>query len=165
MAEAVECSPPDFVHLVVARFGNLTSGDVGALRRALTAAGPAWRTPTVRIAGSTILESSGSHSIAVTLAGEVDDLASIAGDVKSCAQRLGLFLDRRDFTPSIAVAPLADATPGPSGLAALAALADFEGEAWTADHISVMRNVSDSAPPQASRASRWARDRHCAWHP
>ncbi len=142
------CSPPEFIHLVVARFGNLTSGDVEALRRALTTAGPTWPSPTVRIAGSTILESSGSHSIAVTLKGEVDELADLARNVKSSAQRLGLFLDRRDFTPAIAVAPLADATPGPSGQAALAALGDFEGEDWTADHISMMRNVSDSAPPQ-----------------
>ena len=142
------CLPPEFVHLVVARFGNLTSGDVEALRRALTEAGPTWPSPTVRIAGSTILESSGSHSIAVTLTGEVDDLAGIARDVKSSAQRLGLFLDRRDFTPAIAVAPLADATPGPSGLAALGPSPTSREKPWTADHISVMRTVSDTAPPQ-----------------
>lgn len=141
--------PADKVVLTVARFGNLTNPDAHRLTDALLAAAVEWARPTVRVGGASLWETSRIDQLGLDLSGDVDTLAQIARDVRSTAQALGLFLDRRDFRPSMAIAPLpvageVDARPTVEAVAQ--AMSGYAGEPWTVDHLSLLRQATDTSP-------------------
>lgn len=140
--------PLERIHVNLARFGNLTTPDAVALAAALVAEGVGWPALTLRLDGAMVLETSRTRAIALNLQGDLDDLARMSRGVKGAAERRGLFLDRRDFRAVLPLAPLTDPVPGPDGQAALDALAGFEGESWTATHLVLLGEHSDTAPYQ-----------------
>ncbi len=69
--------------------------------------------------------------------------------MRATAQALGLFLDRRDFRPTMAVAPLpvaGEVDAGPTVEAVAQAMAGYRGEPWTVEHLSLLRQATDTSP-------------------
>lgn len=153
--------PADRVVLAVARFGNLTTPDANRLTAALVEAATDWPQPTVRIAGASLWPTSRTDQLALDLAGDVDALNDIARDVRATVQRLGLFLDRRDFRPSLAVAPVPEGAGEEQASEVAAALAQSPAESFTVSHLSLLREATETSPlleharvPLSSRAAR-----------
>lgn len=145
-APRVEVLPADRVVLAVARFGNLTTPDANRLTAALAAAATQWPQPTVHVAGASLWASSRIDQLALDLAGDVDVLNDIARDVRATVQRLGLFLDRRDFRPSLAVAPAPEGSGEQQAADVAAALAGSTAESFTVTHLSLLRQATETSP-------------------
>ncbi|GAA1878121.1 2'-5' RNA ligase family protein [Lapillicoccus jejuensis] len=145
-APPIEVLPADRVVLTVARFGNLTTPDAHRLTSALVEAATDWSTPTVRIAGASVWESSRIPQLALDLSGDLDGLHGIARDVRATVQGLGLFLDRRDFRPSLPVAPLPEGGADDEVAAVAAAVAGEVGEPFTVTHLSLLRQATETSP-------------------
>lgn len=142
----LEVLPADRVVLTVARFGNLTTPDANRLTAALVDAATDWPRPTVRIAGASLWAPSRIDHLALDLSGDLDVLHAIARDVRDTVQRLGLFLDRRDFRPSLAVAPVPEGGGEGEAAAVAAAVSAAPSEPFTVTHLSLLRQATETSP-------------------
>ncbi|WP_457109660.1 2'-5' RNA ligase family protein [Marmoricola sp. URHA0025 HA25] len=126
----LEHVPVDVMRLPITGFGNLTTNDANRLVTVLKEAAAGWAAPSVRFAGGTALDFPDDWSVWAKVDGDVDALMTAARGVPQVVERLGYFLDRRQFRPMLSVATVTTATTGPYLEAVVAALDAFRGEEW-----------------------------------
>jgi 2'-5' RNA ligase len=157
VADAVPASAPGIVpsaaghlNLPIAALGSVTMGDAIRVTAALKDAASLWPAPTVCFAGATVHEFPKSRAIVLSMEGAVDELLWIARETTHCLQRRGFHFDRRKFVPLLSVATIRDSATGAEVMACLDALAGFRGEAWTVDHVSLVKRTWDTTSPETS---------------
>jgi RNA 2',3'-cyclic 3'-phosphodiesterase len=128
----------DLWHLRLAYFGNLDLKQSTTIRETLQQIGSYSPPLGLRIAGIEALPGEErAESLGFGLAGDLDDLWSLAKAIPSMVQRHGLFLDRRSFRADVTVA---HGSRGPfDARAATSALADYRGVPWTAHEMQLVR--------------------------
>jgi 2'-5' RNA ligase len=129
----------DTMHLRLAGFGNVSQADSRRLLAALRAEAATWAPATVQVAGGAALEFPGDESVWATLEGDVDALLSIGRAVPQVVQRLGHFVDRRQFRPWLSVATITPETTAPYLEQVVALLQAHRSAPWTVDALSVLR--------------------------
>jgi 2'-5' RNA ligase len=143
-----ELTVPDLAQMYVplTGFGNVTLGDSVQLSKALRTEAQTWQRPTVRLAGGTALEFRGDESVWAKIIGDMDALQTVGRSVPQVVQRLGFFVDRRQFRPWISVGTITGATTAPYLQSVVDALEGFEGQAWTIESISLMKRLPEEGP-------------------
>jgi len=130
--------------LKLAYFGNLGLEESRTVRETLTKVGSYCRPLELRVVGAEALpDEARAEQLMVGLAGDIDDLWSLATAIPSMVQPHGLFLDRRSFRASIV---LAREVRGPfDARAVVSRLVGFEGAPWVATEMRVVRWVPGGA--------------------
>lgn len=131
------------MYLPITGFGNVTLGDSVQLTKALRAEAATWERPTVHIAGGTALEFTGDESVWAKIEGDVEALKTIGRGVPQVVQRLGFFVDRRQFRPWLSVGTITDTTTAPYLQSLVDALGSFESRSWTIESISLMKGLPE----------------------
>ena len=134
------------MYIPLTGFGNVTLGDSVQLSKALRTEALSWERPTVRLAGGTALEFRGDESVWAKITGDLDALGTIGRGVPQVVQRLGFFVDRRQFRPWISVGTITDTTTAPFLQSVVDALEGFEGQTWTIESISLMKRLPEEGP-------------------
>lgn len=134
----------DRMYLPITHFGNVTLGDSVKLAKALRAEVATWRRPEVAFAGGAALEFPGDDSVWAKLEGEIDDLMTIGRGVPLLVQRLGFFVDRRQFRPWLSVGTITDETTASHLQRVVDALDAFRGQSWTVEAVSLMKRPPDA---------------------
>lgn len=134
------------MHIPITTFGHLTRTDTVRLADELRETAATWSGPTMRFSGGKALEWPGDKSVWVRLDGDLKGLQVIAKGVTTVAQRLSLFVDRRQFRPWLAVGTINDLTTAPYLEQLVAALESFEGTSWTQGTVSLMKGQPEGAP-------------------
>jgi RNA 2',3'-cyclic 3'-phosphodiesterase len=127
-------------------FGNVTFGDSVQLSKALRNEAQTWERPTVQLAGGTALEFRGDESVWAKITGDLDALGTIGRGVPQVVQRLGFFVDRRQFRPWISVGTITESTTAPFLQSVVDALEAFQGQTWTIESISLMKRLPEEGP-------------------
>lgn len=136
--------PPDRMSLPLAGFGNVTGGDIARLTEALHTATFGKEPASVRLSGGTALEFPSDRCVWAKLAGDVAAVTAMAREVNQVVERLGFYVDRRQYRPWLAVATINDETTADHLQAVIDALDAFEGEPWTVDYVSLARTSYDA---------------------
>ena len=126
-------------------FGYLASGDARRLAEVVGSALEELAAPTVRIHGGSALVDDDDRCVWAELTGDEDMLSAlgaIARRVVSAVEPLGLFRDRRQFKPRLAVATITDATTVDHLETVLAALAAYTSEPWALDEVALFQRGS-----------------------
>ena len=127
------------MYIPITGFGNVTLGDSVKLAKALRTEAASWRRPEVAFTGGAALEFKGDESVWAKLDGDIDDLKTIGRGVPHVVQRLGFFVDRRQFRPWLSVGTITDDTTAPYLESVVAALDGFRGRSWTVEAVSLMK--------------------------
>jgi 2'-5' RNA ligase len=151
--DMLEHVPVERLQLPITGFGNLTTNDAHRVADAIATAAADWQAPALRFAGGTALDFPGDWAVWARLAGDVDEVSSVARAVTQSVEGLGFFVDRRQFRPMMSVATVTRATTGPYLEALVAALEAFEGETWTAE-ISLTKETFIGGTPQMTEFER-----------
>ena len=151
----LEHVPPELMRLPITGFGNLTSRDVERLVASVREAAAGWVVPRVRFSGGAALDFPGDWSVWAKVDGDVEGLMTLTRAVPQSVERLGFFLDRRQFRPMLSVATVTTATTGPFLEAVVAALDAFRGEEWTPE-ISLTTEIFLNGRPETSEFERIA---------
>ena len=80
----------------------------------LRAEAATWSRPSLTFAGGAALEFPGDESVWVKIDGDVEALKTIGRGVPQAVQRVGYFVDRRQFRPWLSVGTITDATRLPT---------------------------------------------------
>lgn len=139
----------DTMYIPITGFGNVTLGDSVKLAKALRLEVASWRRPEVAFAGGAALEFKGDESVWAKLDGDIDDLKTVGRGVPHVVQRLGFFVDRRQFRPWLSVGTITDDSTAPYLESVVAALDGFRGRTWTVEAVSLMRRPADTTDPEA----------------
>jgi RNA 2',3'-cyclic 3'-phosphodiesterase len=140
-------APPERMQLPITHFGNVTQGDSIKLAEALRAEAATWSRPQVHFAGAAALEWPGDQSVWAKLEGDLDDLMTIGRGVPHVVQRLGFFVDRRQFRPWLSVGTITDSTTAPYLERLVEVLDTFRGQDWTVESVSLMERLPTTAGP------------------
>jgi 2'-5' RNA ligase len=135
------------MYLPITHFGNVTQGDAVQLANALRADVATWRRPRVHFSGGGALEWPGDESVWAKLAGDIDGLMTIGRGVPLVVQRLGFFVDRRQFRPWLSVGTITSATSAPYLERLVEGLESFRGQDWTVDAVSLMQRLPEAEGP------------------
>ena len=138
-------SPLDRMQLPITHFGNVTRGDAVKLAEALRAEAATWRRPQVHFAGAAALEWPGDQSVWAKLDGDLDELMVIGRGVPHVVQRLGFFVDRRQFRPWLSVGTITDSTTAPYLERLVKTLESFRGQEWTVESVALMERIPTSS--------------------
>ena len=149
----LEHVPVDLMLMPITGFGNLTTNDAHRLVEAVKEAAAGWAAPTVRFAGGTALDFPGDWSVWAKLEGDVEELMAVGRGVPQSVERLGFFVDRRQFRPMLSVATVTPATTGPFLEQLVGALDAFRGDEWTAE-ISLTKETFVDGRPVMSELER-----------
>jgi 2'-5' RNA ligase len=143
-----ELTVPDLAQMYVplTGFGNVTLGDSVQLSKALRNEALTWERPTVRLSGGTALEFRGDESVWAKIIGDLDALQAVGRNVPQVVQRLGFFVDRRQFRPWLSVGTITGSTTAPYLQSVVDALEGFEGQPWTIESISLMKRLPEEGP-------------------
>lgn len=139
--EQLEAITPEHMHIPITYFGNLTLGDSITLTDALRAEVATWRRPELRFAGGTALEWPGDETVWTKLDGDVEDLLTIGRGIPPVAQRMQLFVDRRQFRPWMSVGTITDKTTAPYLEDLVARLDRFKGRSWVQETVTLLKGV------------------------
>ena len=142
---AFEPIPAWRLSIPIAAFGNVAMGDAIRVAESLKEEAEHWATPVVRFVGATLSEVADRRLVAVTLDGEVAELALVARAVTQCVQRRGFRFDRRVFQPQLEVATIGESATGGQVMGFLNALEGFSGQPWIVDHVSLLKRSFDTA--------------------
>lgn len=146
--EQLDAIRPQHMHIPITYFGNLTLGDSIALADALRAEVATWRQPELRFTGGTALEWPGDESVWTKLDGDIEDLLTIGRGIPVVAQRMQLFVDRRQFRPWLSVGTITDKTTAPYLEDLVARLDRFKGRTWVQESVTLLKGVPhDSETP------------------
>jgi RNA 2',3'-cyclic 3'-phosphodiesterase len=135
------------MYLPITHFGNVTLGDSVQLADALRADVATWSRPEVHFSGGAALEWPGDESVWAKLDGDVDALMTIGRGVPLVVQRLGFFVDRRQFRPWLSVGTITAATTAPYLEQLVGALETFRGQDWTVESVSLMKRLPEAEGP------------------
>ena len=136
------------MYLPLTGFGNVTLGDSVKLASVLRNEAATWQRTELVFAGGAALEFAGDECVWVKIEGDVDGLKTIGRGVPQAVQRVGYFVDRRQFRPWLSVGSITDQTTAPYLERLVAALDDFRGEPWTADAVCLMKWLPDAEREQ-----------------
>jgi hypothetical protein len=124
----------------LAAFGNLALPDLTIVRDALAEIGGYCPPLALRLAGAEARPTvERANEVGVGIAGDVDELWSLARAVPPMVKRHGLLLDRRGFHPDIPVVLAARASFHAGAL--LAALHGYSGPEWVATEMRLVRLI------------------------
>jgi RNA 2',3'-cyclic 3'-phosphodiesterase len=137
------------MYIPVTNFGNVTLADGRALEESLRREAATWTAPKLAFGGGTALEWRGDQSVWAKLDGDLDQLQQIGRSVPTVVQRLGFFVDRRQFRPWLSVGTITDDSTAPYLESVVAALDGFRGRTWTVEVVSLMRRPADTTDPEA----------------
>jgi len=157
---AFELIPAGRLTFPIAGFGNVAMGDAIRVAESLKEEAEQWTTPTVRFAGATVHEFTDRRSVVLTLEGEVAELQDVARAVTQCVQRRGFRFDRRKFQPVLEVAVISETATAGQVLSFLNGLEGFRGDAWTIDHVSLLKRSFDTATMESMEYLRIPLGRH-----
>jgi RNA 2',3'-cyclic 3'-phosphodiesterase len=133
--------PVSDMYIPVTNFGNVTLADGRALQDELRREAATWAAPKLAFGGGTALEWRGDQSVWAKLEGDLDQLQQIGRNVPTVVQRLGFFVDRRQFRPWLAVGTITDHTTAPYLERLVGALEGFRGQTWQLEHVCVVRRL------------------------
>ena len=139
--EQLDAIKAQHMHIPITYFGNLTLGDSIALADALRTEVATWRRPELRFAGGTALEWQGDESVWTKLEGDVEDLLTIGRGIPPVAQKMQLFVDRRQFRPWLSVGTITDKTTAPYLEELVARLDRFKGRTWVQESVTLLKGV------------------------
>lgn len=142
------------MHLPLTAFGNVAAGDVTRLVAAIGAQAATWPSPTVHFTGGTALESPGDLNVWAMLAGELDDLRIIGAGVPAAVRPLGFLVDRRQFRTWMSVGTITELTTASFLEEVVARLDLYRSDAWTIEHISVVRRPAAGGAPELEEIGR-----------
>jgi hypothetical protein len=129
---------PGAAHVRLAKFGNVTSTDAGALADALAASAGAWPMPVVYVT-HLVVGTTYPFEVSARLEGDLDALRGLHRGVNEVAQSQGFFLDRRSFRSELVLGTVQTADYGSS-----VPLAGIEvpcrGPYWSPTHVTVLRS-------------------------
>jgi RNA 2',3'-cyclic 3'-phosphodiesterase len=145
---------PARMYLPLTGFGNVTLGDSVKLISVLRAEAATWPRPSLTFAGGAALEFPGDESVWVKIDGDVEALKTIGRGVPQAVQRVGYFVDRRQFRPWLSVGTITDTTSAPYLERLVAALDEFRGDWWTAEAVSVMKWLPESGREEYEEMER-----------
>jgi 2'-5' RNA ligase len=151
----LEHVPVERLNMPITGFGNLTSSDAHRLVGVLREAAAGWVVPVVRFAGGAALDFPGDWSVWAKVEGDVDELMTVTRAVPQSVERLGFFLDRRQFRPMLSVATVTPATTGPFLEEVVGALDAFRGDEW-APEISLTTETFVNGRPETTEFERIA---------
>jgi 2'-5' RNA ligase len=134
------------MYLPITGFGNVALGDSVQLANALRAEAATWQSPTLHFAGGAALEFPGDESVWAKLAGDLDALTVIGRGVPQIVQRLGFFVDRRQFRPWLSVGTITDRTTAPYLERVVEKLEKYRGRSWTVESVSLMKRLTEVGP-------------------
>jgi 2'-5' RNA ligase len=77
------------------------------------------------------------------LDGDLDALNVIGRGVPQIVQRLGFFVDRRQFRPWLSVGTITDHTTAPYLERVVERLESYDGRPWTVESVSLMKRVTE----------------------
>lgn len=128
---------PEEMHVLLARFGNLTPDQIPTLADVLADGLAGTPVATVGFEPPRLLE---TGDVVVPLNGEVDVVTGVARAVPKIAERQRLYVDRRVFRPEIVVARV-DPAGGRPLLAERVTLAGarWASDLWLAEGVSLLR--------------------------
>jgi len=149
----LEHVPVDRMVVPITGFGNLTRHDAHRVADAITAEAAGWPPATVSFAGGTALDFPGDWSVWARVAGDVEAFSAAARSVVQCVERLGFFVDRRQYRPMLSVATVTPATTGPYLQSVVDALDAFRGEEWVAA-ISLTNQTFVNGTPAMTEFAR-----------
>jgi hypothetical protein len=149
----LEHVPVERMQLPITGFGNLTTHDAHRLVDAVREAAAGWTPPVVRFAGGTALDFPGDWSVWAKLEGDVDELMTVSRGVPQSVERLGYFVDRRQFRPMMSVATVTAATTGPFLEELVGALDAFRGDEWAVE-ISLTKEIFVEGRPETTELER-----------
>ena len=143
--ETDELTVPDIeqMYLPISGFGNVTLGDSVQLTKALRDEALTWPRPTLHFAGGTALEFKGDESVWAKLDGDVEALQAVGRGIPQVVQRLGFFVDRRQFRPWLSLGTITENTTAPFLQNVVDALEAHRGQPWTVEHVSLMKRVPE----------------------
>lgn len=137
-ASEFEHVPADLLHIPIASFGNVSSGDAVKLADALAREAANWVPVELRFAGGTALEWPGDESVWAKLDGDLEHLSMIGRSIPQVVLRLGYLVDRRKFRTWVSVGQITDSTT-PEFLQGLVdALEAYSGPAWTSHELCLL---------------------------
>ncbi|HET7386432.1 MAG TPA: hypothetical protein VFJ19_07180 [Nocardioidaceae bacterium] len=139
MGHELDAVPPDEMHLPITNFGNVALAETRSLTRALQADVATWAPVSLQFAGGAALEWRGDESVWAKLDGDVDGLGVIGRGIPRSVQRLGFFVDRRQFRPWLAVGTITDHTTAPYLQRLVDGLNAFAGQTWKLTEVLLMR--------------------------
>jgi RNA 2',3'-cyclic 3'-phosphodiesterase len=144
-SSSVELEIPDLdaMYLPITGFGNVTLGDSVQLANALRQEAAGWQRPTLHFAGGAALEFPKDESVWAKLDGDLDALNVIGRGVPQIVQRLGFFVDRRQFRPWLSVGTITDHTTAPYLERVVERLESYDGRPWTVESVSLMKRVTE----------------------
>jgi len=140
----LDVAPVEQWYFPLTSFGNVTLGDSRRLADAMRTEAGAWPQPELHFAGGTALEWRGDDSVWAKLEGDLDALGTIGRGVPQIVQRLGFFVDRRQFRPWLAVGTITPATTAPYLEKVVAALSAYRSPSFVVDSISLMKRLPDA---------------------
>jgi len=140
----LDVAPVEEWYLPLTSFGNVTLGDSRRLADAMRTEAGGWAQPELHFAGGTALEWRGDDSVWAKLEGDLDALGTIGKGVPQIVQRLGFFVDRRQFRPWLAVGTITPATTAPYLEKVVAALTAYRSRSFVVDSISLMKRLPDA---------------------
>ena len=149
----LEHVPVERMVVPITGFGNLTTHDAHRVADAIAAEAEGWAPAAVSLAGGTALDFPGDWSVWARLAGDVEAFSAAARGVVQCVERLGFFVDRRQYRPMLSVATVTPATTGPYLQAVVDALEGFRGEEWAAA-ISLTKETFVGGKPETQEFAR-----------
>ena len=131
---------PGAAHVRLAKFGNVTSTDAGALADALDAAAAdaGWPVPVVYVT-HLVVGTTYPFEVSARLEGDLDALRGLHRNVNEVAQSQGFFLDRRSFRGELVLGAVQTADYDSS-----VPLAGIEvpcrGPYWSPTHVTLLRS-------------------------
>ncbi|MGO4341070.1 2'-5' RNA ligase family protein [Pedococcus sp. 2YAF34] len=147
----------DDMHVHVTSFGNLARADAAGLADRLVAAAADWApAPRLSMAGCSALAGEGDLTVCAPLAGQVDQLRSIARAIPEVVQTMGLHVDRRRFKPQVPVGEVTADTSLPYLERLVGALEGYRGPEWVLPDLVLLKPSWASADHETSTADIYA---------
>lgn len=130
------------IQLPLANFGNVGLADRLALQEALQEEAAHWAPMELRFKGGSALVDPGDDSVWAELSGDVEQLTAMGRVIPRVVHRLGFLIDRRAFRTCVRVGRITPATRVDFLERLLTRLDGYSGPAWTAHHVSMLRQHS-----------------------
>jgi len=137
---SVRLAPADQWHLTLAFLGDVPDAKVDSAVSAVVSTAALHGPATVRIAGGGTFGRGRFTILWAGLTGEIERVRALSAELRRCLRRGKLPYDTKPMRAHITVARPGDRLTPAERAADLAALAAYEGPAWTVDEIRLMRS-------------------------
>lgn len=139
-ATALEAVPPELIHLPLGSFGNVGLADRQLLEATLREEVACWAPMELRFRRGSALVHPGDDSVWAELDGDVEQLTAMSTVIPRAVQRLGFLIDRRARHSRVRVGRITEATSLEFLERMLVRLDGYEGPAWTAHDVALLRH-------------------------